>query len=743
MCKIFNIKALFFAMLCLITISAYTQTSKMTVKEKKAEAKIDALMSKMTLEEKVLQLLSYQPNGVPRLGIPNLQAGEALHGVVSKGTTNFPQSVALAATWDPELIEKMGVIIGQEARAVGIHQVFAPMLGLARDPRWGRIEESYGEDPWLASQIGVAYINGIQGKGNERFGPEKIIATPKHFLADGEPWGGHNGAYFEMSERILREIYMPPFEAAIKQAHAGSIMPAHHQLNGVPCHANSWLLDDVLRKEWGFDGYITSDMGDIPKLSARHLYGINGEKDATLLALKAGVDMELIGSSYKGLVNAVKEGKIPKELVDRSVRRVLKLKIQLLGIVPANSLITGATSSETSQTIQKYKKTDDIWAKLIEEGKFSTPDGARSPNAKEILSDPTHDELALKLAQKSIVLLKNENNLLPLDKSKIKKILVVGPLAKMPNTGGYSGGGSKPYINVVDGLKSEAGLSVEVAYEQGCNLEDANEELLAKSLAQAQSSDIIIAVVGHSRKQVGENLDRDNLDLIGGQQKLVEAMYASGKPVVVVLENGAPISIGWIKDKIPAIVESWYGGQNAGKAIAQSLFGIINPGGKMPLSVPKNLGQIPCYYNYLPITGPSDYYQSKWKNLFVFGEGLSYTTFRYSDLKIEPRNITPDQIATVTVKVENTGQCEGDDVVQLYIRQDFTSLVRPVKELKGFKRITLKVGEQQTVSFTLGFEHLKFWKAQRWVIEPGEIKIMIGSSSEDIRQNGILKLNDK
>ena len=698
-------------------------------------------MSKMTPEEKVLQLLSYRSNGVPRLGIPNLQAGEALHGVVSGGATIFPQSIALAATWSPDLVEKMGAIIGQEARAVGVQQVFAPMLGLARDPRWGRIEESYGEDSYLATLMGVAYINGVQGKGKEQFGSEKVIATPKHFIADGEPWGGHNGEYFEVSDRVLREIYMPPFEAAIKVAQAGSIMPAHHQLNGIPCHANHWLLDTILRQEWGFRGFITSDMGDIPKLNGGHKYANNGDNDAAILAIKAGVDMELIGNVYKGLLDDVKTGKLSQELIDKSVRRVLRLKIKLLGLAPANSAATVSAQNETSKAIGDYKGTDDIWAKLIEQGKFTTPESAMKPNAKEIIANPTHDALALTLAQKSIVLLKNNNNLLPLDKKKLQTILVVGPLANTANLGGYTGSSAKMSINALNGIKNLLGNSATILYEAGCSMDNPSQDLLPKAIEQSRNADVIIAVVGHSRRQVGENLDRDNLDLIGGQEKLVESLQATGKPVVVVMENGAPICINWIKDSIPAIMECLYGGQDAGTAIAQALFGEINPGGKLPFSVPKNLGQIPCYYNYLPITGPSDYYQSKWQNLFVFGEGLSYTTFQYSDIKVSQPSIKKREEATVTAKIKNTGTREGDEVVQLYVRQDYTSVERPVKTLRGFNRVTLKAGEEKEVSFKIGYEDAKFWKNNGWTAEAGQLNLLVGSSSEDIRLKGSVKLD--
>ena len=545
-----------------------TDTSK--ISSQQLDEQVNQLLSQMTTEEKLLQLLSYKPNGVPRLGIPNLEAGEVLHGVVSGGCTSFPQSIALGATWDPDLIERTANVIAQEARAVGIDQGFAPMLGLARDPRWGRVEESYGEDPFLVSRIAVAYINGLQGKGPDRFGPDHIIATPKHFVADGEPWAGANGEDFETSERVLREVFMPPFEAAVKEAHTGSIMPAHHALNGVPCHMNSWLLDTVLRREWGFDGFATSDMGDIPKLAGGHKMAHDATESA-VFSLSAGVDMELVGELYMGsLLHALNVAKIPISVIDEAARRVLREKIQLLGIGTATDAPSEPPDEKTKQEILKYKGDDDIWAKLIAEGKFNTPASGRRPDWQKIVNDPSHDALALEAAQKAIVLLKNANSLLPLDKTKLKKIAVVGPLATQRNLGGYSTGKPKFYTSILDGLKTYLGASIEVGYAPGCQLKAATTELLAPAVALAQAADVVIAVVGHTRGQLGENLDRDDLGLIGGQLNLVQAMEATGKPVVVVFQNGAPISEPWICDHIPTIVESWYLGQATGTEIGRA-----------------------------------------------------------------------------------------------------------------------------------------------------------------------------
>jgi beta-glucosidase len=720
------------------------------VPPKQIAAQVDRLLAQMTQEEKILQLLAYQPNGVPRLGIPDLETCELLHGVLSDGATCFPQAIAMGAMWNPELMEQIGATGAREARALGIGQAFTPMLGLARDPRWGRVEESYGEDPYLVSRAGVAYINGMQGKGTNRFGPDHIIATAKHFVADGEPWAGQNGEDFETSERVLREIYLAPFEAAVKEAHVGSIMPAHHAINGVPCHANSWLLDDVLRKEWGFDGFMISDMSDIPKLFElgpdwAHRFATSPE-DAAVRAFKAGVDMELVGSLYKGFVNSVKTGKVTQAEIDRAAGRVLTLKLRLLGLVSTTA--NTAPLDATKQAILTHTGPDDMFAKLIAEGKFTTPTSARRPDYQAVLNDPAHNALALRAAEQAIVLLKNQNNLLPLDPTKLKNILVVGPLGVRRNLGGYSTGAPKFYVNVVDGLKAAAGANTQVTYSQGCELENASADRLAAAVAAAANADVIVAVVGQTRDQAGENLDRDNLDLVGGQEKLVEAMQATGKPVVVVLQNGAPLTINWINDHVPAIVESWYLGQATGTAVAEVLFGQVNPGGRLPVSFPRNLGQIPCYYNHPMFTGPMGYYQSPNAPLYPFGYGLSYTRFEYSGLKIEPGTInavsptvsgriTP---ATVSVTVKNSGSRAGDEVVQLYTRQDYTSLKRPIKELKGFQRISLQPGESRTVNFTLGREQLKFWKDKGWVVEPGQVNVQIGASSTDIRLQGNLEL---
>jgi beta-glucosidase len=712
---------------------------------------VSRLLARMTLEEKILQLIVNPPNGVPRLGIPDLRWGEVLHGVVSDGATSFPQAIAMGSTWDPALIREMGGVVAQEARAVGIDQGYAPMLGLARDPRWGRVEESYGEDPYLAAQTGVAYIEGLQGLGANRFDANHIFATPKHFAADGEPWAGANGEDYETSERTLREVYFPPFEAAVKVARTESIMPGHHAINGVPSHANPWLLKDVLRKEWGFEGFTVSDMGDIPKLYDGHAYARSYE-DAAAMALNAGVDQELEGGAVSGHVyakyfgQALKDGKISMATIDAAVSRVLHAKIRLLGLSQAAATAVSAPAADAAPGRQGY---EDVFAKMVAEGKETAPASGRRPGYEAILNDPSHDALALRVASEALVLLKNEGGLLPLDKAKTKHVLVVGPLAETVNLGGYSTGKPKFYVDAVAGIQAELGAGASVVFQPGCTILGGTQEQLKAAVAAASEADVVVAVVGHTRAQLGENHDRDSLDLPGGQEQLVEAMQATGKPVVVVLNNGAPFALPWIHDHVPAVIESWYLGQSYGTALAQVLFGDVNPSGKLSVSFPVSLGQSPSYYNHPVLTGPILYDPAKQdfpypfgkpNVLWPFGHGLSYTTFRYDKLALSAASIGKGDVALVEATVTNTGARAGDEVVQMYVHQDYTSLKRPVESLKGFARVSLLPGESKTVRFPIGFDQVKFWKDGRWQMEPGDLQVMIGSSSQDIRLKQTLVL---
>ncbi len=709
------------------------------------------VIARMTLKEKILQLLENPPNGVPRLGIPDLRWGEVLHGVVSDGATSFPQAIAMGSTWDPTLIREMGAVVAQEARAVGIHQGYAPMLGLARDPRWGRVEESYGEDPYLVRQLGVAYIEGLQGIDENRLDGNHILATPKHFVADGEPWAGANGEDYETSDRTLREIYMPPFEAAVKVAHTESIMPAHHAINGVPSHANARLLEDVLRKEWGFQGFVVSDMGDIPKLFEGHSYARSYE-DAAAMALNAGVDQELEGGPIsehvyaKYLGQALKDGKISMAAIDAATSRVLRAKIRLLGLSQPSE--TRGVAPE-SDAVLSHKGYEDVFAKMVAEGKETAPASGRRPGYQAVLNDPAHNRLALRVAQEALVLLKNDEGILPLDKAKTKRVLIVGPLAEAVNLGGYSTGKPKFYVDAVAGIQAELGAEASVKFQTGCTLLGGTPEQMQAAVDAAKEADVVIAVVGHTRAQVGENHDRDSLDLPGRQEQLVEAMQNTGKPLIVVLNNGAPFALPWIHDHVPAVIESWYLGQSYGTALAQAIFGDINPSGKLSVSFPVSLGQSPSYYNHPVLTGPILYDPAKEdfpypfgksNVLWPFGHGLSYTTFRYDKVTLSAPSIGKDDVSFVEVSITNTGTRAGDEVVQMYVHQDYTSLKEPVEMLKGFARVSLRPGESKSVRFPVGFEQVKFWKQGGWHMEPGNFNIMIGSSSQDIRLRQTLVL---
>ncbi len=708
------------------------------------------LMARMTLQEKVLQLLANPQNGVPRLGIPDLRWGEVLHGVVSDGATSFPQAIAMGSTWDPALVREMGGVVAQEARAVGVEQGYAPMLGLARDPRWGRVEESYGEDPYLVAQMGVAYIEGVQGTGAERLDANHILATPKHFAADGEPWAGANGEDFETSERVLREVYFPPFEAAVKVAHAEAVMPAHHAINGVPSHANAWLLHDVLRKEWGFTGFTVSDMGDIPKLYEGHHYARSYE-DAAAMALNAGVDQELEGGALADHVyakyfgDALKDGKISMATVDAAVSRVLHAKVRLLELAKPSE----KAAAPAEDVVPSHAGYEDVFAKMVAEGKETTPVSGRRAGYEAVLNDAAHDRLALRVAQEAVVLLKNDGGVLPLDKRRTKRVLVVGPLGETVNLGGYSTGKPKFYVNAVEGIKAELGDAASVAYEPGCTVIGGTPEQMQAAVAAAKDADVVIAVVGHTRAQLGENHDRDSLDLPGKQEQLVEVMQATGTPLVVVLNNGAPFALPWIHDHVPAVIESWYLGQSYGTALAQVLFGDVNPSGRLSVSFPVSLGQSPSYYNHPVLTGPILYDAAKENFPYPFGQpnvawpfghGLSYTTFRYDKVSVSVPAIGKGDVAQVEVTVTNTGGRAGDEVVQMYVHQDYTWLKEPVEMLKGFARVSLQAGETKTVRFPVGFEQVKFWKDGQWGMEPGVLTIMIGSSSRDIRLTQTLML---
>jgi beta-glucosidase len=571
-----------------------------------------------------------------------------------------------------------------------------------------------------------------------------MACTPKHFVADGDSLRGGNGEAVDISETLLRETALVPFEAAVKEAHTASLMPAHHSLNGAPCHANTWLLTDVLRKEWGFDGMITSDALDIAKIHCfpgNPFYFARSYQHAGCLALEAGVDMELVcGNPWNSemrtfgaqMVEAANAGKVSPAALDRAVGNVLRLKYQLglFGQPISKSYDPLLLVAAPQQDIKDF----DPWAVAIREGKEVWGGVPPAPRAdvKEVLTDKAHERLALEAAQKTITLLKNQGNLLPLDKSKLKSVAVIGPNADAVVLGNYSG--SPRYgVSVLQGLRNYLGNSVAVKYAKGCDLKTDHQDAIAEAVTAAQGADVSIMVVGTSIDTIRENLDRSDLNLSGAQEKLVEAVCATGKPVVVVLINGGALTIPWIAGHVPAILEGWYLGQEGGNAMAQVLFGEVNPGGKLPVTFPSEVGMVPCYYNQLPAGGPRVYFknggETGFKVQYPFGYGLSYTTFSFGAPQLSRPNMTVQDSAVLTVTVSNTGTRTGDEVAQLYLNHRYGSKVRPEKELKGFQRITLKPGESRKLEFAIGFEQMKCWRNGKWTVEPGEYRLTVGSDS--------------
>jgi len=624
-----------------------------------------------------------------RLKIPVIIHDEGLHGCMAKGCTIFPQSIALASTWNPELVERVGVAIGKETRAHGIHQILSPTINIARDPRCGRTEETYGEDPYLASAMAVAFIRGVQS--------QKVICTPKHFVANFVGDGGRDSNAIHFSERMLREIYFPAFKNAIQKAGALSIMAAFNSLDGIPCSCNKWLLIDILRKEWGFKGFVVSDYWGVLDIFTKHRVA-ESKAEAAKKALEAGLDIELPESDcFEELVNLVRDGKLSEKIIDEAVRRILRTK---------------------------------FWLGLFEDP-FIDPE-----YAEKICDCEEHRRLALEAARQSIVLLKN-NEVLPLTKD-LKSIAILGPNAAVMRLGGYSGYGVK-VVSPLEGIKNKLSEATKVYYAEGCSLTGSSREGFKEAIKAAKNSEVAILFVGNSVPETeGEQRDRCDLNLPGVQEDLIKEVCDLEIPTVVVLINGSAITMTeWIDD-VDAVVEAWYPGEEGGNAIADILFGDYNPGGKLPITFPKKVGQLPLYYNPKPSGRVYDYVDLRGTQyLFPFGYGLSYTEFEYSNLRITPEKIDPNGKVKIEVDVKNIGKYRGDEIVQLYIRDVFATVARPLKELKGFKRTTLEPGEKKTINFTLGPEELSFYDANmNLIIEPGTFEVMVGSSSEDIRLKG-------
>ena len=645
-----------------------------------------------------------------RLGIPAILHDEILHGNMAKGSTSFPQPIALATTWDPEFVFKVFTAGALETRARGSEQVLGPNLDLARDARWGRTEETYGEDPYLTSRMAVAIVKALQGPG-PGIDENHVIATAKHFTAHGQPESGTNIGPINVSERALREYYLPSFKAAVTEGGIMSVMPSYNEIDGVPSHANKWLLQKVLREEWGFKGHVVSDYYAIPQMM--DLHHLAADKATTAkLAIEAGVDAETPDpDSFPTLIQLVKEGKVAEATIDQAVARNLRAKF-LLGL-------------------------------------FENP-YVDVERAARVTNSPEHRALAAEAARRSITLLKNENNLLPLNLSALKSIAVIGPNAAAVHLGGYSDDPGRG-ISVLQGIRDKVGGRVKVAYAEGCkitkeggdwfadsaHLSDPAEDqrLIAEAVQVAKTADVALLVLGSNEDTNKEGWadthlgDRDSLDLVGRQNDLVKAVLETGKPVVVMLINSGPLSINYIAENVPAILEGFYLGQETGVGVADVLFGDYNPAGKLTISFPRSVGQLPLYYNRKP-TARRGYLFANKEPLFPFGFGLSYTTFSYSNLKIDPARIGPADNARVSVVVTNTGKRAGDETVQLYVRDLVSSVTRPIMELKDFKRISLAPGESKTVEFVITPDKLSFLDLNmKSVVEPGWFDIMVGTSS--------------
>jgi beta-glucosidase len=775
--------------------------------------------------------------GETRLGIPVMIHDEAVHGLLANKATSFPQAIALASTWDTDLMSRVATVIGKETRSRGIRQVLSPVINIAHDVRWGRVEETYGEDPYLTARMGVAFCSAIERQG--------VATTPKHFAANvGD--GGRDSYPIQFSERLLREVYFPPFKACVQEGHASSVMAAYNSLDGLPCSANPWLLTDVLRKEWGFGGFVVSDYGSAAGIMNKHFVAAT-EKDAAALAVQAGLDVELPSIYIYGrpLIDAVKERLVPISALDEAVKHVLRVKFHL---------------------------------GMFEE-RYVDPKAATAINDAE-----EHRALAREAARKAIVLLKNERSVLPLKKS-LKSIAIIGPAADEVQLGGYSGYGMKT-VSLFEGVKGAVTPSTRLLYAKGCEIgftalptiqsedlyppsakpgehglrgeyfnnmtlsgspvlvrtdkrvyfewamgspdssipvdhfsvrwtgkivppvsgvyklgastddglrlyldgkllidswfdrgatldyvelkleagraydlrmeyyenegwsyanlvwdvKERPNPLLQSALDSAKHAEVALVAV---RIIEGEGYDRASLDLPTPEEELINTVAATGTPTIVILVDGSAVSMGRWKENVAGIVQAWYGGEEAGNGLADVLFGDENPSGKLPITFPQFAGQCPLYYSHTPTGRGDDYSDMSGKPLFPFGFGLSYTTFEYSNLTIDPPSITPKGSVTLSVDVRNTGNRRGDEVVQLYFHDQTASVARPTKELKGFSRLSVEPGETRTVRFTIGPGELSFLNRNlKAVVEPGKILLMVGSSSEDIRATGSFQVTN-
>ena len=665
------------------------------------------LISRLTLEEKAT-LLNHKGSTVERFGIKCDRWNQCLHGVCwDRPTTLFPVPIALAATWDSNLVHEVATAISDEARAIynGWHQdpafpgehkgliYRAPVINIGRNPYWGRNEEAYGEDPYLTGRIGVAYVKGLQGDDAHYL---KLVSTLKHYAVNNVEQG-RTSLSATVPERMLYEYWLPHFRDCIIEGQAQSVMASYNAINGVPSNINPLLLTDILKHQWGFQGFVVSDLGGVNTMVTGHMKGHMTYEEAVAKSLIAGCDFS--DKEFEAhLPTAVRQGLLPEARLNDAVFRVMRDRIRLGEFDPQE---------------------------LVPYSKIPT----------NVICSPAHRALALEAARESIVLLVNRNNFLPLDKSKLKTIAVIGPHANTFTPGGYSGKPDHP-VKPLQGIRNRAEHGTEVLYARGCEISGGakEDESITQATAVARDAEVAIVFVGTNNKIEAEGRDRPSLSLPGRQEDLVKAVRAANPKTVVVLMNAGPLTVPWLKDNVPAILEAWWTGVEGGNAIADVLFGDTNPAGRLPHTIYASESQVPAQDEY-DVTKGYTYLYLNGKPLFPFGHGLSYTTFNYSNLQVSPTQISATGKVTVRVDVENTGQRAGDEVVQFYVHEVECSVKRPSKELRGFERIALRPGQKQTVTFTLAGEKLAFWdvKTHGFFVEPGAFDVLVGSSSEDIR----------
>lgn len=664
--------------------------------EKVRKGQAGAFLHVLNVEEaNMLQKVAQET----RLQIPLLFGVDAIHGNgLHAGCTVYPTSITMASSFNPDLMEQSGAETALEMRASGMHWAFNPNLDVARDPRWGRIGETFGEDTYLVTQMGTRLIQGLQGRDGVQ--PDRVLACAKHMIAGGEPAGGINAAPMDLSEQKLREVFLPPFIAAVN-AKVFTFMAAHNELNGIPCHANHWMLKDLLRKEMGFDGFVVSDWMDIERLHSMHHYSPTQE-EAFCVSVEAGIDMHMQGDNYfETVLAAVQSGRIPESRIDQAVIKILEAKF-LLGLFENPIVDIEATRSQ--------------------------------------IAPEAHRKTALESARQGMVLLKN-NGILPLKKDNYRRIFIAGPNADSQT---ILGDWAMPQpdenvITVYEGIREACPNAKIDSLCFGGRITEISSNDLVVANRKAREADLNIVVLGENSQRYesfgrtcGENCDRDNLDLPGRQQELLEAIYASGKPTILVLLNGRPLSLVWADQNIPAILEAWEPGMYGGQVIAEVLFGDLNPSGKLPVTVPYNVGQVQTIYNHKWSQYSRKFALSHTGYLYPFGYGLSYTTYKYGKPTLSKDKINKNESVTISFDLTNTGKMDGTEIVQLYIRDEYGSITRPVKELKGFQRVALKAGETKKVEFTITPNDLKFYTIRKvWEVEPGDFTIMVGASSAD------------